>query len=231
MSTHQALVILTWVLGPGLAQAAVAKSASIHDMARQSEVVFVGRVTDVESRKIVVAPTTDPDQRAFEVWSDIIFAVERVLHGRADVVGPAQRLVLTQRGGEAGSGPERVRQIIGGYPQFTVGERVVVFLERTDTGRLVVTGMAQGKYTLTLDPSTGQEIAARDLTGLTRVGGRAPGTLALAGRPLTHDRLPLLQLEALVRGDRPIPRPLSLTPVEPTIQTPRITVRGSEVRP
>ena len=230
MSPYQALIILTLALGPGLAQAAVAKSASIHDMARQSEMVFLGRVTQVDGRKVFVDPPPGSAQPAVEVWSDIRFVVERTLYGRADLQ-PSQSLVLTQRGGEAGSGRDRIRQQIGGYPRFTVGERVVVFLERTDTGRQVVTGMAQGKYTVTIDPTTGQTIATRDLTGLVRVGGPAPGTRPLVGLPATHDRLSLGQLETLVQGRRPNPRPVNLVPARPTIRTPQVTVRAPEVSP
>ena len=39
-------------------------------------------------------------------------------------------------------------QAVPGYARFEVGERVVLFLERTMTGRLVVTGLSQGKFLL-----------------------------------------------------------------------------------
>lgn len=204
-----AAALLAW-MSAAPAEATTVLELSVAEMAERSEVVFVGRVTRQSSRLDV---RIEDGIRTVRVWTDTTFAIERVLKGTK-----RRELTLAQLGGEAGEGTDRIRQVVHGLPTFTVGEEVVVFLERTDTGRLVVTGLAQGKYTLRPDPAGGPPIAVRSTAGLHTVGRRNKRIRRLVGVPPTEDRLTLPQLEALVRGERPVPAPVRI------FRTPQVSI-------
>jgi hypothetical protein len=168
------------------------------DLAERSEQIFIG---------VVTGQATYMERSPDRVWTKTIFDVERSLKGPT-----APQISITQLGGEKGTGPERLLQVVHGYPRFEVGERVLLFLERTDTGRLVVTGLAQGKYSLTADRPNGGIVATRDTSDLALRGAPAKADAHVAGMPTSHDRLLLTQLESLIRGERPTPAPLRVRP-------------------
>lgn len=199
--------VALFLFGAGATHATTVRAASVAELTKQSELVFRGRVTDVRSR---LEPAPDGAER---VWTDVDFVVEAVWHGEP---GPKD-VRLTQLGGEVVIDGRVVRQKIHGYAVFAMGERVVLFVERTDTGRQVVTGLALGKYRIVAE-ADGREIAARDLDELNVVG---PRLRTLAGVPSDENRLPLAQLEALVRGKPVAGHSLHLVRdiVEPEIRT------------
>lgn len=191
-------------LGTPPAGATTVKSVSVAKMASISELVFVGRVVDVGTRREQIGD-------GFRIWTDVRFDVEQVLRGQ--LADPAARsLAFSQIGGAHGEGDARVEQVIWGYPTFSLGERVVVFLERTDTGRLVVTGLAQGKYTVHETPDG--TVATRDKS---HIPDRARVVRALRGVPADESHLPLASLIALVRGD------IELVPLRPQVLRPVAT--------
>lgn len=193
----------------GAASAATVQHLSLGELAERSEQVLIGTVIRQESRL-----ERDPVQ----IFTDTELAVERVLKGPREKGPP---LVLTQLGGTAGAGTERRTQRIAGYPEFAVGERVLVFLERTDTGRLVVTGLAQGKYTLVTDPKSGETLAVRAVHGLHYVGQRQRPQAVIEGAPVDPDRVPLGQLLDIIDGRRPrAVAPRVLGPVTPQVTLP-----------
>ena len=161
-------------------------------MAERSELIFIATVSQQGARL-----QAEPRQ----VFTDTVFAVDEVLKGKlADGnprPGEAKSFTLTQLGGAVeGYGTQ-----VPGYARFTVGERVMLFLERADTGRLVVTGLAQGKYTLTQDPKSGVTIAQRGLGGLHQIGN-APEKV-FAHVPGNANRMTLGQLLGLVVERKP----------------------------
>ena len=163
-------------------------------LAERSELIFIATVSQQAARL-----QTEPRQ----VFTDTVFTVDEVLKGKlADGnprAGQSKTYTLTQLGGAvAGYGTQ-----VPGYARFAVGERVMLFLERTDTGRLVVTGLAQGKYTLIDDPKSGVTIAQRGLGGLHQIGN-APDKV-FANVPQNANRMTLGQLLGLV-VDRQPPR-------------------------
>ncbi|MEZ4471216.1 MAG: hypothetical protein R3F60_10525 [bacterium] len=155
-------------------------------LAERSELIFIGTVTDQKS-----VLQESPRQ----VFTETTFQVEQVVKGEKQAT-----FTLRQLGGTVGSGATLFGTAVPGYARFQVGERVALFLERTDTGRLVVTGLAQGKYTLKTDPKTGVVWAERDLDGLHLVG-RAPEKV-FAGVP-DAQRMTLDQLTGLASAKRP----------------------------
>lgn len=174
----------------GVAEAATVKVLSPGNLADRSTVVFIGTVAEQKSR-FVAGPN--------HVVTETVFAVEQVIKG------PDKRLArfaLTQLGGTASDGTAPRTTAVPGYARFAEGERVMLFLEPTTTGRLVPTGLAQGKYTLSVDPKSGVTLAVRDLEGLHLVG--AGPTRHLLGAPQDPNRLTLDQLLRIARGQRPV---------------------------
>ncbi len=185
--------LLITLLFAGSAWAASVQRLPLGELAKRSELVFVGTVTAQQSR-LVRAPHT-------QVFTDTEFRVEQVLKGTK-----TESWTLSQLGGVVGEGAEQVGQAVPGYPSFEVGERVVLFLERTQTGRLVPTGLNQGKYTISPDPKGGTPWAVRSSEGLHYVG---PAPVLLAGVP-NPNRLRLTQLFDVIRGLTPRGTPLRL---------------------
>jgi hypothetical protein len=144
----------------------------VPELTANSELVFVGTVVAQGVRA-----------EGSRLFTDTTFDVERAWKGRAPVA-----LTLSQPGGVWG---ER-HHFVHGQAQFVVGERVVLFVERADTGALVVAGMALGKYTIE------GGVAARRPFGLHRV----ERPLRFAGVP-DEDRMPLTVLRARVHAERP----------------------------
>jgi hypothetical protein len=192
----------------GTAQAATVVRLQPGAMAEQSELIFIGTVTGQRSAL---------EESPGRVFTHTTFAVEQTVKGEKQ-----STFTLRQLGGVVGEGVSQIGTVVPGYAQFAVGERVLVFLERTDTGRLVVTGLAQGKYTLQTDPKSGQVLAVRDLEGLHLVG-RAPEKV-FAGMPENFDRLLLPDLLAVVAGKRPAPF------APKVVRTPMVSLPGGSDR-
>jgi hypothetical protein len=162
-------------------------------MAASSERVVVARVLDVRVDRVV-----DPKAKGAQVVTKTTLEVLRALKGPAE----PSRVELRELGGTAGEGSARLTQTIHGMPKWRAGEEVVVFLERTDTGRLVVAGLSRGKYTLErrIDGTVVVERARDDLYV---VGRHRKPDRYFAGAPESDDRMTLSQLEDLIAGRRP----------------------------
>ncbi len=120
-------LLLLLVLTP--ASATTLLDWGLRELSAHSEAILVARVSAQSTRETA-------DQR---ILTDTWLEVEQVLAGRA-----SETLRITQLGGRIG---ERVQQVHA-QATFAPEERVLVFLERADTGQLVVAGMQLGKYTL-----------------------------------------------------------------------------------
>jgi hypothetical protein len=88
-----------------------------------------------------------------EVWTRAQVRVDRAYKGDAAV----KVIVVDQLGGEFGG----VRSMVPGAARFSPGEEVVLFVDKTSSGRHMVLGMATGKWTVVLDPYTRQPIVQR----------------------------------------------------------------------
>lgn len=189
-----AALLLLW----GLAEAATVKALSPGALADRSAVVFIGTVSGQESR-FVSGPN--------HVVTETTFTVEKAVKGSVGATW-----VLTQLGGVVGEGAAMRGTAVPGYATFEKGERVVLFLEATATGRLVPTGLAQGKYRVI--EQDGERLAVRALGELHMVGHGADRHLL--GAPRDPNRLRLDDLLAIVAGERPsAPVPLVRRPVDP----------------
>ncbi|HEU4383896.1 MAG TPA: hypothetical protein VFR85_10410 [Anaeromyxobacteraceae bacterium] len=124
--TRAAAILLGFLLA-GAAAAAVARPATVEQLAREADAVVQGRVVAMESRWA-------PDRR--HVVTRVIVRVSRVLRGTAGA-----EVALEVAGGTVGGFGQRV----DAAPSFEMGEEAVIFLRRAG-GRTLVHGAAQGKF-------------------------------------------------------------------------------------
>lgn len=114
-----------------------------NDLAEQSVAAVTGRVADVRS-----AAESDGSVRSF-----VTIEPEEVVFGEL----PSGRVVLREQGGWVRGRGERVF----GAAEYSVGERVLVFLSQNRDGTLRTTAMSMGKYRLAMD-ARGIMTAQRD---------------------------------------------------------------------
>jgi hypothetical protein len=123
---------------------------SIEDLAIRSSLVVTGKVTEIESR-----------------WNDlhnqistyVPIEIESFLKGSQK----EESITITQWGGVVGD----TAMTIIGSPAFSQDERVLVFLkpEPGTTDKIVVTGLAQGKFHVETDSVTGEVTAENEFEG------------------------------------------------------------------
>jgi len=121
----------------------------------EADLIFIGTVIGTESVAV------KDDSFAFTY---VTFAVEETLKGAAD--GPT--LTLRVAGGKIPS--QRVKVEISGGPQFTTGNRHLLFVKGNDRYAIPLSGGSQGKLNLVRHPVTQEEIltdsAGRVIDGL-----------------------------------------------------------------
>ena len=176
--------------------------ARVPAMAARSERVVLARVLGVRSERVETTRAQGVVVKGARVVTTTELEVVRTLKGSAS----PSTVTLTELGGTAGEGTQRITQTIHGMPTWRVGEEVVVFLERTDTGRLVVSSLSRGKYTVERR-ADGQVIASRAADDLFVIGRHRKPDRYFLGAPESDERMTLSQLEDLVAGRAP--RPLS----------------------
>src|ERR1043166_3558246 len=146
-----------------------------------------------------VVPVADAD--LVSTATAIVLADVKAIESRWD---PATRRIFTvitldvrdSLKGEIPLGPLTIRQLGGrvagmqawveGSPEFTVGERVLVFLSRNADGTLRVAHFYQGKFSIQSDAQTGASHAVRAPGGHVPVLGRGGASTA------TSERRPLV---------------------------------------
>jgi hypothetical protein len=144
-----AAVVLMWT-APCLATTVVPMSEA--DLASEAAAVVLGRVTNLSSHL---------DAAHGQIFTDVTLGVDEV------VAGPAlpATVTLRQPGGQVGN----VRTWIDGSPEFSIGERVLVYLKVARDGTLRVLQLYQGKLSVMVNPLTGDEVAIRITGGGVRV--------------------------------------------------------------
>ncbi len=188
MRTSLATLLLLLALP---AEASVRK-LSLGQLSRISETVILAQVVEQSVRR---------QDKPLKIHTDTTFEIERVIIG----VKIEGRVTLSQLGGSKGEGADRMTQKVWGAAKFEQGERVLLFLERSSAGSLVVAGMAQGKFKILKDPKTGEEWASRDLSDIYLVGDSgAVRTFAWIPPDPNHMRLKSL-IQLLRRELRPEP--------------------------
>jgi hypothetical protein len=101
----------------------------------------------------VLSTETGLDERQGRVFTYITLRVLEVIKGR--ITG--RRITLKQEGGQA----EGRGSIVFGSPQFSPGERVLLYLDTWPGGSLRVHQMFLGKFSIVEDPATGKDLVVR----------------------------------------------------------------------
>ena len=135
---------------PAAADATTAYALDFETLSSISERIVVARVSSV---------FTEAELKPRQIETVVQLEVKECLKGPCDPT-----LELRQLGGTYQFTDGAFTQKVPGLPNFQAGERVVLFLERADSGRLVVTGLAQGK--LTVVGQDDDSLLVRDLSGL-----------------------------------------------------------------
>ncbi len=174
-------IVTTFLLAGALASLAGAPAARATQVLHQdlraltlgSSDIVIGRVEATEAHW---------NGSHTRILTEVTVAVGQTLKGR-----PAERLTLTQLGGEA----DGFRYEVPGSPAFRPGEEAVLFVWRDRQGRAQVNGLAQGKFDIGTDPATGERTvqrmgegaAAADVAGLSPLKqGQVAPRLRLADR-------------------------------------------------
>ncbi len=108
--------------------------------------------SDYIVRGTVSAITSSTDEND-HIWTHVTINVTERLKGPSDL----QTLTLDVQGGTLGSRVTAVPL----SPRFAMGEEVLTFAEELESGRTMVTGMMQGKYTVRIAPEDGREMVVR----------------------------------------------------------------------
>lgn len=139
-----ALGVALWCALAAPAAASVFVSEAPEELAQRSTAIVLGRVVAIESGM----------DASGNLNTYIRIASEEIVAGSL----PAREFLLREAGGSAAGRHEW----IVGSPEYTTGERVLVFVAERRDGSLGTAGMAMGKYSVTVDEH-GVGIAARRL--------------------------------------------------------------------
>ncbi len=132
------------VLGAASIQADATTLSSLteNQMTDASDLVVRGSINEV---------WTERDDLG-RIWTRVQIEVDRTLKGTA-----VDSVLVSQMGGVYAND----YQPMHGAPRFDVGEEGYFFLEHLEAGYTGVVGWWQGKYTVRVDPDTGQEMLVR----------------------------------------------------------------------
>jgi len=100
-----------------------------------------------------------PEGKKIFTYTNI--AVERCLKGNEC----ADRLTVRQLGGRV----DDITMTVVGSPTFHRGERVILFLRRSSDSHYLMLGLSQGKFRVTLNPSTGKSYVQNSRGDLTLI--------------------------------------------------------------
>lgn len=132
------------ILSLQTAQATTMVPLSVEQITDISNVVVRGTVTEV---------WTEPDPETKTIWTYAQVEVQEVLKGDPQT----HVVVIEQPGGEFGE----KKTTVEGVARFSIGEEGYFFVEELASGRMVSTGMFQGKFNIILDPYSHKELALR----------------------------------------------------------------------
>jgi hypothetical protein len=168
----RSFVVLALLLAATPAVAAQAVAVSVEELARASDAVVRAQVTSTRAQL---------SEDGLRIYTTVELRRDEVIAG--DV--PRRPRVVVPGGVIA-----RMGQRVDAAPSFTPGEQVVVFLRRAGADTFRVTGLAQGKFTVT------GGVATPDLSQLTFIQ-----TPVRAGERRAEE-MPLSELERRVRSTR-----------------------------
>jgi hypothetical protein len=149
------------------------------DMIVGARVIVTGKVLKVESAI---------DERQDRIYTYITVRVTEVIKGQIT----ERKIVLKEFGGIVG---DRV-SVVYGNPQFTPGEKVLLYLGTHDDGSLRTYQLFLGKFSIVIDEATGKKFAVRD------TGGENVTVLTAQGQPQgdSTDRMEVSSYTEMVKA-------------------------------
>ena len=120
------------------------------DLAKKADIICTG--TCVRSKSYLDVSPSD----GVRINTNYLINVEETVKGEEQHV-----VVITEWGGQIG----QTLQWIAGSPHYETGEKVLVFLKKTENETVTI-GMSQGKYEIFKEVGTGKDMVRRDLSGL-----------------------------------------------------------------
>jgi hypothetical protein len=115
----------------------------------KDENLIIGARAIIRGRVLTVGSALDGGR----IYTYTTVRVQEVLKGQIS----ERRIVIKEEGGQVGA----LGSITWGTPQFVPNETVLLYLSTRPDGSLRVHQMFLGKFIITEDPATGQQIAAR----------------------------------------------------------------------
>jgi len=171
------LICLMMCLGPLTSNATTVVSLTVEKMAQEADAIVRG---------VVTKRTSNWNKARNRIYTVTALQVGDVLKG---TVKSTDTLNIRQIGGEV----DGIGQMIVGNAKFSVGEEVLVFLEKHPTDAVyVVMGMAQGKYSI--DRNTTPPSVRRSMGQLNRVSVPKPGNVVQLKSPPMATTLPSLNV-------------------------------------
>lgn len=207
------LVLFATLVTPNTSDATIVVPVADTALTQQASDIVIGKIVDLHSTW---------DENHEHIFTQIKLRVGEVLKG--DV--RTHSLTVTQHGGIVGD----VESWIDGNPQFTVGEKVLLFLARKADGSLHVLHLYQGKFSLFIDADSGVEFAYREshpegvqvMSGAQHLEQRSTMEANVTDAALTQSGfLPLADLKARIHDTltNPTSAPLS-QPLAPLVTPP-----------
>lgn len=140
------LFVFSYLASGGTGLATTSQRLSLAQLANEADLVIRGQVQEMKSQE-------SSDRSA--ITTTVVISVEEQWKGPK-----RSTLSLKQPGGSVGG----ITQRVTGLPQFSLGEEVILFLEKQEDGHYVTAGSRQGKFIIKTDSRTGKRMV-EDLTG------------------------------------------------------------------
>ena len=172
-ATVFALLAFAFIARP--ASASVVIPPADDDLIAHADAVIIGRVADIESH----------DDQQGKLSTYITITIDEVLKGTL----AQSTLTIRELGGQVGG----LMGWVFANPEYSVGERVLLFLDQRGDGTLRVMHFYLGKFSIVTDPASGDLVAVRPLpeevTVIAPPGAKAAGVaLGAVGRGLDDFR-------------------------------------------
>jgi hypothetical protein len=129
------------------ARATTVEPPSFPELVAEADAIYRGHVTSVQARRVEGAGGGST------IKTFVTFAVERMLKGAEQ-----PEVVLQFLGGTVGDDTLTV----GGMPQFHVGQREIVFVQKNGAQFCPLVRVMHGRYHVETDAASGREFVARE---------------------------------------------------------------------
>ncbi len=184
-----------------LARAMTVEPPTFPDLVAGADAVYRGHVTAVQARRVA-----RPDGGGAMIKTFVTFAIDHAIKGAAQT-----EIVLEFLGGRVGDDILEV----SGVPQFSVGDREILFVQGNGRQFCPLVAVMHGRYRIVRDATTGHDTIARDngqpLTAVAEVAQPFHGPAALRTPANLAPALTPAAFESLISAEVRTPTPQAQT--------------------